>query len=225
MPTNVDSNDMLAQFAPKVWLKTGCKPVTAYNSHGGITWLFNPDLATRVCHKNDATQMYGRKHVKYTDHGIEVVLVYAWLDLVEFPVQKVQQFVWQWMAVLPKMVNGKPANTGTAIWTPVDGHADSFPSDANGRHPHVQQVGDQFTAAGIAPIWNHQTPTSLESYPLIDVDAGEVFTFEAKLALDLAERFPARMPPCPLSQTLFEKQTIVWAKMHDAIGHPQHSSS
>lgn len=227
MASNIGPNQALMRdYAPKLWIRDGCRPIKAFDEAGQIDWVVSDASWEQGCHSRAAPQMYVRQMSGTINGEGRTILVYAWLTQLDWPATKHRTIDWQYMAVIPPML-GKP----TLIWTPVQGLLSQFPSDADGHHPHIQQRRwHKSTAPGIASVHPHSPadPANLELFPLIDVDGGGAWSAhkETKAALDTPPSGALLVSPLSYTTTWtlalfgFTTQRITAGA---AIGYPEQS--
>lgn len=215
LATNVDvfASPLMSQFNPRMSFFNGCAPVTRYDANGLINYPTNVPYESLIknCKDLSSGQIYSR-HDATTGW-----YVYAWFGVVDQPSNKAFDYLWQFMAVMPK-----PGQTGgsmsvaeaQAIWTPVDGYRTVFKSDFG--HPWVNQLRpNDDSAAGMSTrTTDDKSQSSGDVLILIDVKAvSGSWTGEAAgaLSVDLG---------CPLSDILFP-QTIATIQQHKSgVGYP-----
>ena len=203
MPENVSPVDFIKMFSPKVWIKDGCNPLTAFDKNGGIRYITGAGaLWDKGCHSRAALQMYARQGQVQVNGEAQQVIVYAWLAQIEWPKLLVRDVDWQYMAVIPTM-NGVP----TTIWTPLEGFVSNYLNDFSGYYPWVVQAANKDGVPGIRAVGglDHPRPADLLSLPLINVD-GEGWDELAKwkMALDVSRFRAPQTAECPLSRAKFD---------------------
>ena len=213
LSTNADATQLMFKLNPRMSFINGCAPLSRYDANGLISYPSNVpyDALVKNCKDISSAQVYSR-HDATTGW-----YVYAWFGVVDQPSNKAFDYVWQFMAVLPKpgqeSLVMSPGET-KAIWTAVDGYREDF-EDYIG-HPWVNQLRpNDDSAAGMSTrTTNDKLTSSGDVLPLIDVktvSGSWTGAAAGALSVDLG---------CPLSDILFPK-TIATIQQHKSgVGYP-----